>query len=90
MAIDVCDRLWFVDTSWAHVLGEGGPTGARDVYSKPTLYIYDLNTDKLLKKYILNENVTTPDTFIANIVLLLPLIYQKMCSRIIISGFGCR
>lgn len=73
MAIDVCDRLWFVDTNLAHILGEGGLSWERDVYSGSILYIYDLNTDKLLKKYILNEKVTRPDSFIANIVLSLSL-----------------
>lgn len=58
----MCDRLWVVDTGLADILGE--PT----VYSDPAILIYDLNTDKLVRKYTFKEDVIKQDSFLANIV----------------------
>lgn len=58
----MCDRLWVVDTGLADILGE--PT----VYSDPAILIYDLNTDKLVRKYTFKEDVVKQDSFFANIV----------------------
>lgn len=76
----MCDRLWVVDTGLADILGE--PT----VYSDPAILIYDLNTDKLLRKYTFKEDVVKQDSFFANIVstnylLLMNCIYvlQTIC-----------
>uniref|UniRef100_A0A1Y1LHU6 Bee-milk protein n=1 Tax=Photinus pyralis TaxID=7054 RepID=A0A1Y1LHU6_PHOPY len=43
--VDACDRLWVMDTGLADILGSG------DQHSKPALVVFDLNTDRLLRRY---------------------------------------
>ncbi|KAL1494889.1 hypothetical protein ABEB36_010404 [Hypothenemus hampei] len=60
--VDVCDRLWVMDTGLADILGE--PT----VISPPAIVIYDLNTDKLIRRYTFKAEDLKQDSFFANIV----------------------
>lgn len=81
----MCDRLWVVDTGLADILGE--PT----VYSDPAILIYDLNTDKLVRKYTFKEDVIKQDSFLANIVsrnylLLMTFMWQNNVFMQINSG----
>ncbi|XP_018327321.1 L-dopachrome tautomerase yellow-f2 [Agrilus planipennis] len=61
--IDKCDRLWAVDTGLADILGEGKQI------SSPAILVYDLNTDKLIRKYQLKKSDLESKSFFANIVI---------------------
>lgn len=60
--VDNCDRLWVMDTGLADILG------SPKVYGKPALLIYDLNTDKLIRKYEFKATDLKEDSFFANVV----------------------
>jgi len=60
--VDACDRLWVMDTGLADILGD--PT----VYAPPALAIFDLNTDKLIKRYEFKPTDLKEDSFFANVV----------------------
>ncbi|XP_050303842.1 protein yellow [Anthonomus grandis grandis] len=66
ISIDACDRLWVMDSALADILGEP------KVYSNPAILIYDLNTDKLIKKYLLKQEDLKQDSFLANIIVDVP------------------
>ncbi|KAK7574212.1 hypothetical protein V9T40_011403 [Parthenolecanium corni] len=60
--VDVCDRLWLMDTGLNDFLGK-----IEKIYD-PKIQVYDLNTDRLLREYTLPKDVTREDSFFANIV----------------------
>lgn len=60
--VDECDRLWVMDTGLEDILGN-----PRQV-SKPAIVVYDLTTDKLIKRYPLKDSDLKEDSFFANIV----------------------
>ncbi|XP_045473008.1 protein yellow [Harmonia axyridis] len=60
--VDACDRLWVMDTGLADIWGEAKQ------HSTPSILIYDLKTDKLLKRYVLQSTDLKEDSFFANIV----------------------
>ncbi|XP_055596515.1 protein yellow [Uranotaenia lowii] len=60
---DECDRLWVMDTGYADILGNGVQ------YAVPSLVIYDLYTDKLLRRHYLPESLLKEDSFFANIII---------------------
>ncbi|CAG9862453.1 unnamed protein product [Phyllotreta striolata] len=61
--VDVCDRLWVMETGLADILGNPNQV------IPPSIAIFDLNTDKLLKRYNLGENdIKGDDSFFANII----------------------
>nr|UPO25009.1 yellow-c [Henosepilachna vigintioctopunctata] len=62
VSVDSCDRLWVMDTGLADIWGEGKQ------HSTPAILIYDLNTDKLLKRYVMQSGDLKEDSFFANIV----------------------
>lgn len=62
MAVDSCDRLWFVETGIADVLGD------TKVYTSATVTVIDLTTDKIIHKYVLKDSDQTSSSFFANIV----------------------
>ncbi|XP_017769532.1 PREDICTED: protein yellow-like [Nicrophorus vespilloides] len=62
VTVDSCDRLWVMDTGLADILGEGNQV------AKPALVIYDLNTDKLIKRYEFQPSDLKEDSFFANVV----------------------
>ncbi|KAL3269452.1 hypothetical protein HHI36_008522 [Cryptolaemus montrouzieri] len=61
--VDACDRLWVMDTGLADILGEGKQ------YFTPAIVIFDLKTDKLLKRYVLQSTDLKEDSFFANIII---------------------
>ncbi|XP_066158025.1 protein yellow [Euwallacea fornicatus] len=63
VTVDACDRLWVVDTGLADILGD--PT----VISQPAILIYDLNTDKLIRRYTFKDDDVKQDSFLANIII---------------------
>lgn len=62
MNVDVCNRLWFVDTGLA-----ADNTGNNVQYRPATLKIYDLEKDVLLREFIL-QPITRPDSSLTNLI----------------------
>ncbi|RZC33575.1 yellow-c [Asbolus verrucosus] len=60
--VDQCDRLWVMDTGLADILGEPKQI------SPPAIVVFDLKTDKLLRRYTLQPTDLKEDSFFANIV----------------------
>ncbi|GJQ71808.1 hypothetical protein Trydic_g11494 [Trypoxylus dichotomus] len=60
---DVCDRLWLVDTGVDDILGDFKQ------FIKPTIVIIDLKTDKIIKRYELQESDMKENSFFANILI---------------------
>lgn len=60
--VDACDRLWAIDTGLSGILYEG-----RQI-TPPTILVWDLKTDKLIKRYPLKSEDITCGSFFANIV----------------------
>ncbi|KRT79351.1 hypothetical protein AMK59_8594, partial [Oryctes borbonicus] len=60
---DVCDRLWLVDTGVDDILGDFKQ------FTKPTIVIIDLKTDKVIKRYELQKSDMKENSFFANILI---------------------
>lgn len=60
--VDECDRLWVVDTGLADILGDPKQL------SPPSLLIFDLNTDRLIRRYEIPSESIDDDSFFANII----------------------
>nr|XP_018902711.1 PREDICTED: protein yellow [Bemisia tabaci] len=60
--VDVCDRLWMVDTGLVDILGEHKHIKA------PRILVYDLKTDKLIDEYEVKKEHLKENTFLANII----------------------
>lgn len=60
--VDECDRLWVMDTGLADILG------SPKQIAPPALVIFDLKTDKLIRRYAFKESDIKSDTFFANVV----------------------
>lgn len=63
--IDECDRLWVMDTGLADILGNPKQI------APPALVIFNLNTNKLIKRYTIPPDYIKDDTFFANVVCIL-------------------
>lgn len=60
--VDVCDRLWLLDT---------GLVGALDIKEQlydPKIQVYDLNTDQLVLEYTLPKHVIKENSLLVNII----------------------
>lgn len=60
--VDECDRLWVMDTGLADILG------SPKQITPPALVIFDLNTDKLIRRYTFQPSDIKSETFFANVV----------------------
>ncbi|XP_055294951.1 protein yellow [Sitodiplosis mosellana] len=60
--VDECDRLWVMDTGLADILGNPKQI------AQPALVIFDLNTNKLIKRYTIPPAHIKDDTFFANVM----------------------
>lgn len=60
--VDECDRLWVMDTGLVDILGNPKQI------APPALVIFDLNTNKLIKRYTIPGAHIKDDTFFANVV----------------------
>lgn len=60
--VDECDRLWVMDTGLADILGKPNQI------APPALVIFDLNTDRLIKRYTFQPSDIKDGTFFANVV----------------------
>lgn len=60
--VDECDRLWVMDSGLADILG------SPKQWAPNSVAIFDLNTDKLIRRFVIPEDQIKSDSFIANIV----------------------
>lgn len=60
---DECDRLWVMDTGLADILGN--PTQ----HAAPSLAIFDLYTDKLIRRHYFLDALLKEDSFFANVII---------------------
>lgn len=60
--VDECDRLWVMDTGLADILG------SPKQHTPPALVIFDLKTDKLIRRYTFPKAQILTGTFFANVV----------------------
>ncbi|XP_012287935.1 protein yellow [Orussus abietinus] len=60
--VDACDRLWGVDTGVDDIVGDGTSV------IPSTLVVFDLNTDKIIRRYPLKDSDKKPDSFFADLV----------------------
>lgn len=60
--VDECDRLWVIDTGLADILG------SPKQITPPSLVIFDLNTDELIRRFAIPEDAIKEDSFFANII----------------------
>lgn len=61
MRADRCNRLWVLDTGLVDILG------SPEQLVPPTLLVYDLTNDQLLRHYAVPEDQRTADSLFANI-----------------------
>lgn len=59
---DECDRLWVQDSGAADIFGD------YDQVAPASVVIFDLKTDKVLRRFTIPEELTKEATFIANVV----------------------
>lgn len=60
--VDECDRLWVMDTGLADILGNPKQI------APPALVVFDLKTDKLIRRFVIPEDSIKADTFFANVI----------------------
>lgn len=60
--IDECDRLWVMDSGLADILG------SPKQWAPNSIAVFDLNTDKLIRRFVIPEDQVKEDSFFANIV----------------------
>lgn len=60
--VDECDRLWVMDTGLVDILGNPKQI------APPALVIFNLKTNKLIKRYTIPNAHIKDDTFFANVV----------------------
>ncbi|CAL7933723.1 unnamed protein product [Xylocopa violacea] len=58
---DSCERLWVLDTGFTDILDNP------EQQAPPALLVYDLQSDQLLRKFVIPEDQKTPDSLFANI-----------------------
>ena len=59
---DDCDRLWVMDSGLADILG------SPKQWAPNSIAVFDLNTDKLIKRFVIPADQVKEDSFFANIV----------------------
>ncbi|XP_055551029.1 protein yellow [Wyeomyia smithii] len=60
---DECDRLWVMDTGLADILG------VPVQYAAPSLVVFDLYTDKLIRRHYFPDSLLKEDSFFANVII---------------------
>ncbi|EDW11782.1 protein yellow [Drosophila mojavensis] len=62
ISVDVCDRLWVLDTGLADILGNPKQI------TPSSILVFDLKTDQLLRRFAIPADQSKEDTFFANII----------------------
>lgn len=60
--VDECDRLWVMDSGLADILG------SPKQWAPNSVAVFDLNTDTLVRRFVIPEDQVKGDSFFANIV----------------------
>lgn len=60
--VDECDRLWIVDSGLSDLFGQ------TKKFQDPLVYIFDLKTSKLIRRFVIPEKQKKADSFFVNIV----------------------
>jgi len=60
--VDVCDRLWVLDTGLADILG------SPKQITPNSILVFDLKTDTLVRRFTIPDDQKKEDSFFANIV----------------------
>jgi Major royal jelly protein len=60
--VDECDRLWVMDSGLADILG------SPKQWAPNSIAVFDLNTDELIRRFVIPEDQVKEDSFFANIV----------------------
>lgn len=60
--VDECDRLWVMDSGLADILG------SPKQWAPNSIAVFDLRTDKLIRRFVIPEDQVKGDSFFANIV----------------------
>jgi Major royal jelly protein len=74
---DECDRLWVMDSGLADILG------APKQWAPNSIAVFDLNTDKLIRRFVIPADQVKDDSFFANIVSdihRLKVVNHKLCN----------
>lgn len=58
---DECDRLWVVDSGLSDLLGK------TEKFESPSIFIFDLTTSKLIRRFEIPEKQIKPETFFVNV-----------------------
>ncbi|XP_076670211.1 L-dopachrome tautomerase yellow-b [Andrena cerasifolii] len=59
--VDRCERLWVLDTGFTDILDRP------EQQAPPSLIIYDLRNDRMMRKFVIPEDQRTADSLFANI-----------------------
>lgn len=59
--VDECDRLWIVDSGLSDLLGQ------TKKFQNPSVFIFDLTTSKLIRRFEIPENQKKADSFFVNV-----------------------
>lgn len=60
--VDECDRLWVMDSGLADILG------SPKQWAPNSIAVFDLKTDKLIRRFVIPADQVKEDSFFANIV----------------------
>ena len=75
LKVDECDRLWMTDSGLVDVLGSPRK------YAPTSVVIYDLKTNKLIRRFIIPESQVKDDSFFPNIVRTLFIMCKNICLK---------
>lgn len=71
---DECDRLWVMDSGLADILG------SPKQWAPNSIAVFDLKTDKLIRRFVIPKDQVKDDSFFANIVSLIKIWLNKINS----------
>lgn len=82
--VDECDRLWVMDSGLADILG------SPKQWAPNSIAIFDLNTDKLIRRFAIPADQVKDDSFFANIVRFHPPTVQQFSPILNLSRSSTR
>lgn len=58
--MDDCGRLWFVDTGTLQYSFPNNPNKTIHLLQRPSIWVIDMNADKIVRRYEIPESVVEP------------------------------
>lgn len=58
--VDDCGRLWFVDTGTLQYSMPNNPEKTIHLIQRPSIWVIDMNTDKIVRRYEIPETLLKP------------------------------